>query len=150
MVLKTFTIRDSKGEFYSPPFFQKTHGDSIVTGKHWETSWLGNIVTRKHRDWETWETVRDWGTCFPVTILSNILFQLDDKAGAMKEAARVLKEKGRLLIVDWQESFGGLGPAPHHVFNQSQAEALAAKCNFKKLDSNLPGGEHHYAILFEK
>ena len=26
MVLKTFTIRDSKGEFYSPPFFQKTHG----------------------------------------------------------------------------------------------------------------------------
>ena len=28
MVLKTFTIRDSKGEFYSPPFFQKTHGEA--------------------------------------------------------------------------------------------------------------------------
>ena len=28
MVLKTFTIRDSKGEFYSPSFFQKTHGEA--------------------------------------------------------------------------------------------------------------------------
>ena len=28
MVLKTFTIRDSKGEFYSPPFLQKTHGEA--------------------------------------------------------------------------------------------------------------------------
>ena len=39
MVLKTFTIRDSKGEFYSPPFFQKTHGEAyIVTGKQSQVS----------------------------------------------------------------------------------------------------------------
>ena len=56
MVLKTFTIRDSKGEFYSPPFFQKTQGKAIVTWKHrdWET-----VPQSQYRDWET---LRDWGT----------------------------------------------------------------------------------------
>ena len=53
MVLKTFTIRDSKGEFYSPPFFQKTHGVGIVTGKQVSRHNTMSIVTGKHRDWET-------------------------------------------------------------------------------------------------
>lgn len=85
-----------------------------------------------------------------MVLFSNILFQLDDKGGALKEAFRVLVPHGRILIVDWEESFGGLGPAPHHVFTEAQAEALAQKIGFKKLPAQLPGGEHHYAILFEK
>lgn len=28
MLLKIFTIRDSKGEFYGQPFFQKSHGEA--------------------------------------------------------------------------------------------------------------------------
>ena len=85
-----------------------------------------------------------------VVVLSNILFQIDDKPGALKEAFRVLKNGGRLLLVDWQESFGGLGPAPHHVFNKETAEPLITKIGFTKLSDNLPAGEHHYAILFKK
>lgn len=85
-----------------------------------------------------------------MVILSNILFQIDDKASALKEAQRVLKPGGRVLVVDWQESFGGLGPAPHHVFDKSRAESLFASLNFTKLSDSLPAGEHHYAILFKK
>lgn len=85
-----------------------------------------------------------------VVVLSNILFQIDDKPGALKEAFRVLKSGGRMLVVDWQESFGGLGPAPQHVFNKETAEPLITKIGFTKLSDNLPGGEHHYAILFKK
>ncbi len=85
-----------------------------------------------------------------MVVLSNILFQLDDKRGALKEAMRVLKSGGRLLIIDWQESFDGLGPAPERVFNQSQADELARAVGFSKLSENLPTGDHHYAILFKK
>lgn len=85
-----------------------------------------------------------------VVVFSNILFQLDDKAGALREAYRVLKNGGHLLVVDWQESFSGLGPAPQHVFNQKMAEDLLANLGFTKLSDNLPAGEHHYAILFKK
>lgn len=85
-----------------------------------------------------------------VVVLSNILFQIDDKPNALKEAFRVLKTGGRLLVVDWQESFGGLGPTPARVFNQATAEELILKIGFTKLSDNLPAGEHHYAILFKK
>lgn len=85
-----------------------------------------------------------------MVVLSNILFQLDDKVGCIKEAARVLKPGGRILIVDWTESFGGLGPAPHHVFEQRMAEEILQQNGFTKLSDNLPAGEHHYAILFKK
>lgn len=85
-----------------------------------------------------------------MVILSNILFQLDDKASCIREASRVLKPGGRMLIVDWSESFSGLGPAPHHVFAQPMAEALVQEKGFTKLSDTLPAGEHHYAILFKK
>lgn len=85
-----------------------------------------------------------------VVVFSNILFQLDDKKGALKEAYRVLKIGGHLLVIDWQESFGGLGPAPQHVFNQNMAQELVSSLGFTKLSDNLPAGDHHYAILFKK
>lgn len=53
-------------------------------------------------------------------------------------------------MVDWQESFGGLGPTPERVFNQAMAEKLILKIGFTKLSDNFPAGEHHYAILFKK
>jgi len=84
-------------------------------------------------------------------VMSNILFQLEDRAGALAEALRVVKPGGRLLIVDWQESFGGLGPTPQSVVTESVAEALALKVGFtKNPTSAIPAGEHHYALLFQK
>lgn len=83
-------------------------------------------------------------------VLSNILFQLDDKNGALKEAYRVLKPGGRILVVDWSESFAGLGPTNQRVFSKEQAETLMSKDGFTKLSDNLPAGEHHYAIIFKK
>ncbi len=85
-----------------------------------------------------------------MVILSNILFQIDDKRGALKEATRVLKNGGRVLIIDWQESFGGLGPVPERVFTKMQAEELAKSIGLTKLSDGLPTGDHHYAILFKK
>lgn len=83
-------------------------------------------------------------------ILSNALFHLDDKQGCFKEVHRVLKPGGRALIVDWTDSFGGMGPRPQAVFAKEQAKELSARLGFSFLSENLPAGDHHYAILVKK
>ncbi len=80
----------------------------------------------------------------------NILFLLDDKAAALKEAFRVLKSGGKIVVADWTESFAGLGPQPYHIFTKIAAETLLTSIGFKKLSDTLPSGAHHYAILFQK
>jgi len=85
-----------------------------------------------------------------VVVCFNFLFLLDDKAAALKEAYRVLKPGGKIVIADWTESFGGLGPQPYHVFNKTMAESALTGVGFKKLSDMLPAGAHHYAVLFSK
>lgn len=80
-------------------------------------------------------------------IISNVLFQVEDKLGLIDEAKRIIKHDGRVLVIDWQESFGGMGPAPHHVVTQERAEELFTKRGFKKLETiSVP--DHHYGIIF--
>ena len=83
-------------------------------------------------------------------IVSNTLFSLEDKASAFTEATRVLKPGGRMLIVDWSESFGGIGPRPEHVVTKEMVLALATRFGLTKMTDALPAGDHHYAILFKK
>jgi ubiquinone/menaquinone biosynthesis C-methylase UbiE len=85
-----------------------------------------------------------------IVLCFNILFLLADKGAALKEAFRILKSQGKLVVADWTDSFGGLGPRPHHVFNKTMAEALVTSVGFKKLSDTIPAGDHHYAILFGK
>lgn len=86
------------------------------------------------------------GVCDGI-IISNLLFQLEDKKGVLTETKRVLKPGGRVLLVDWTDSFNGIGPAAHHVFTKERAVALLTECGFTIMNDSLVTGEHHYAIL---
>ncbi len=83
-------------------------------------------------------------------ILSNVLFHIEDKQGCMHEVLRVLKPAGRLLVVDWSESFGGMGPRPDMVFDKEHARALVEKHGFSILNDQIAAGDHHYAILCKR
>jgi ubiquinone/menaquinone biosynthesis C-methylase UbiE len=71
----------------------------------------------------------------------------EHKEDAVKELKRVIKSGGKLLVVDWAGAYGGMGPAPHHVVSESQAEELFIRGGFYKAKS-FRAGVHHYAILF--
>lgn len=80
-------------------------------------------------------------------ILANVLFQIDDRQGLLAEIKRVLKPGGKLLVVDWAGSFGGMGPAKEQVVLEQDAEKLFTDAGFAKLKS-YRSGSHHYGILF--
>ena len=82
-------------------------------------------------------------------VISNVLFQLDAKAGLVHEAARVLKNGGKVMLIDWSESFGGLGPQPNAVVSEDIARRLFETGPFE-YKKPIDAGEHHYGMVFEK
>ncbi len=88
------------------------------------------------------------GACDAV-VISNVLFQAEDKSGLLREASRILKVGGKLLLIDWADSFSNLGPAPKMVVTKDTANALCEAEGFV-LKSEVPVGEHHYGLLMLK
>lgn len=79
-------------------------------------------------------------------VMSNILFQLRDVDAALSYVAKVLKPEGQLLVVDWSQSHGGIGPHVDHVITEDEAIAKAEKHGFR-LQKRLPAGDYHYAFI---
>ena len=82
-------------------------------------------------------------------ILSNVLFQLHDKASAFQEVARTMKKGGKLFIIDWKSSFSGLGPQPEYVVIEDVTRSYAEQVGFV-YERSFPTGEHHYGIALRK
>lgn len=82
-------------------------------------------------------------------LVSNLLFQVDNKVAVIAEAYRVLKPRGRLAIIDWSESFGGMGPDKSAVCTESAAHSLAEHAGFA-FEKSFTAGAHHYGLIFRK
>lgn len=80
-------------------------------------------------------------------LLSNILFQVSHKDVVCAEARRILKSGGLLIIIDWTESFGGMGPQKRDVYTAEAASALAAAQGFTPV-REFSAGAHHYGLVF--
>lgn len=83
-------------------------------------------------------------------IIANVLFQVEDRDSMIKEIARILKPNGNVLVVDWSESFGNLGPHQNEVINATEAEKKFVALGFKKSPQIIEAGSHHYGIIFTK
>lgn len=81
-----------------------------------------------------------------VVLVANVLFQVEDKKALVREAKRVLMDGGRALVVDWEDSFGGIGPIPSHVVKKDDAQAFFMNNGFK-LVRNINAGSHHYGFI---
>ena len=84
-----------------------------------------------------------------MTLVCNILFQLENKEEVVKEIKRILKPGGRALVVDWSDSFGGLGPKPQAIFRRDVALDMFEKNGFH-LEKEISAGSHHYGLILKK
>jgi ubiquinone/menaquinone biosynthesis C-methylase UbiE len=79
----------------------------------------------------------------------NVMFMLKNRAEAMREAARLIKDKGYLVIVDWQKKIGPLGPSEEKMVNQDELIKIAQKEKFTLVDK-IPLNEYHFCHIFNK
>ncbi len=84
-----------------------------------------------------------------LALISNTLFQVENKPALLHEAARILKSAGTLVVIDWSESFGGMGPIAGNVVSKEAALSMCASAGFT-LTTEFEAGAHHYGILFSK
>ncbi len=94
------------------------------------------------------------GTSIPdgvvdAVILSNVLFQVEDMRALFEEVRRVLKPGGRVLVVEWRDSFNGLGPQPDRIVAPSAVQEVCSRGGFSEKES-FDAGTHHYGFIFEK
>ena len=80
-------------------------------------------------------------------IISNVLFQAEDKIGVIDECNRILKRGGKVLLVEWSTSTNGIGPIRGHVLEEDRAHDLFFKRGFKFLEK-IVTNPHHYGIIF--
>jgi len=84
-----------------------------------------------------------------LVLVCNVLFQVEDKSVVVAEVKRILKPQGKVLVVDWSDSFAGLGPHPDVVVAQETVMDLFEHAGFH-LDREVSAGEHHYGLLYKK
>jgi ubiquinone/menaquinone biosynthesis C-methylase UbiE len=84
-----------------------------------------------------------------LVLLCNTLFQLEDKHNIINEIRRILKPGGRVLVVDWLGSFGGIGPKPDQVVPANIVKEKFSEARFH-LDREFSAGAHHYGLIFKK
>ena len=84
-----------------------------------------------------------------LVILGNTLFQIENKKNIVDEIRRILKPGGRAVVVDWTDSFGGIGPKQEAVVKKEKALEMFEKAGMH-LDKEISAGAHHYGLLFKK
>jgi ubiquinone/menaquinone biosynthesis C-methylase UbiE len=85
--------------------------------------------------------VADW------TLVANILYQADPEK-IMREAARVTKHGGTIVVVEWTPAATPLGPPAADRISQRDVLAIAAKFKLELRQEFTPS-PYHYGILLE-
>ena len=84
-----------------------------------------------------------------VALLANILFQCNDYDSVFGEAKRILKDSGRIVVIDWVPKKVPLGPKFEHCLSEDDVKKIAIKSGLKFI-KKINAGNAHYGLLFMK
>lgn len=82
-------------------------------------------------------------------IASNVFFQIENKEKLVQEIKKIMKVRAKALIIDWSDSFGGLGPSDSDVVPEYILRGFFEKNGFI-IERGIMAGEHHYGFIVRK
>lgn len=82
-------------------------------------------------------------------VIANILFQLNNKSSIFREAKRVLRPAGKIVVIDWLPGKTAIGPSDPVRISPDQVRIFALSNNLKEIKYWLPD-PYHYGFIFIK
>jgi ubiquinone/menaquinone biosynthesis C-methylase UbiE len=87
--------------------------------------------------------------CCDLVIVGNILHEISQKDGLLRNIYRILKTGGRVLAVEWKRMPTPIGPPMERRIEQQALEIIFMGIGMRKIKELQVDG-YHYAVLFEK
>lgn len=82
-------------------------------------------------------------------IISNILFQVDNKTALAAEACRILKPGGSVIFIEWNETENAVGPSLDNRVGKDEAKKIFEESGLS-VSKEFGAGSHHYGFVFKK
>lgn len=82
-----------------------------------------------------------------LVLIPNLLFQAKNKSAIIKEAKRVVKSGGKILVIDWRPG-AAFGPKEERIHPQEIKE-IAEELGLN-LEKEFEAGSYHYGLIFAK
>lgn len=102
-----------------------------------------------------WSNLEDFGAAdvpdgsCDSAILANVLFQNKNHEAILREAARMLKSGGSLIVVDWKHFKAPFGPPDELRISADQVKEIAVRVGLKE-ERVFDVGDYHYALILRK
>lgn len=117
-------------------------------GAHAHSQGLGNVYPL-WSDLEEPNGIKIQTESVDIAVLVNTLFLIEQKEAAIKEMGRTLRPGGKFFVIDWTESFSGMGPTPELVVTIADVKNIFESNGFI-FERDFDSGAHHYGLAFRK
>lgn len=82
-------------------------------------------------------------------LLANTLFQIQKKNEVFREAVRLVKKGGKVVVVEWGLGEAPLGPPPANRLSEDAVRAMARENGLTEV-KEFKAGPYHYGLVFSK
>lgn len=82
-----------------------------------------------------------------VLFMANVFHELEDRGAVLNEAKRILRRKGRLIIIDWKKIEMDFGPPVEERLTADEVVSICEDADFMLLE-RMEAGVYNYMLVF--